>query len=226
MSRSVLVAAVVVALSLTTLGTASAADLGVRPAAVRAPSVLEPSYIWSGFYFGVHAGIGGDETKLSSPLVGTATATSSGGFAGGQLGYNWQSGLWVWGLETDIAWSDISARTTAGGFATGVDVDWFGTTRLRLGYTWWQRVMLYVTGGVAYGETTTFAGAFSQSTTKLGYAVGGGVEYAMLPNVSFKTEYLYVDLGDSTVTPLPVTETTTFHSMKAGLNWKFGPRLF
>jgi outer membrane immunogenic protein len=174
-------------------------------------------------------------------LHGNANLTSSGFLFGGQLGYNWQTGPWVWGVEADIQWANIKGDVSANasgpggslGLSAGSELEWFGTVRGRVGYAW-DRVMLYATGGYAYGSVNTWANAsltgegnfsFSRSNTKNGWTVGGGLEYAMTPNLMFKTEYLYMDLGTSTVYSIPefrISEDTTVHLVRAGLNWKFG----
>jgi len=191
---------------------AAAADLPMRPV-YKAPYAT-PAWSWTGFYVGVHAGYGGDRFQYPFALLGVpgdAHLTSSGGLAGGQLGYNWQTGNFVLGIETDASWSDIRGRvaaSTAGlTLNAGSTLQWFGTVRGRVGYTW-DRFMVYGTGGWAYGETRTSASAtapivgtvaFAQTNQKSGWTIGGGFEYALMNNISVKTEYLYLDLGTDAV---------------------------
>jgi outer membrane immunogenic protein len=121
------------------IGTGSAADLPARPVLKAAPV---PVWSWTGFYIGIHAGFGGNkyEYPFDAPIVptsGSLSVTSSGGFGGGQIGYNWQTSNWVFGIEADIAWASIEGQITAS--ATGVaasagtKLEWFGTVRGRLG---------------------------------------------------------------------------------------------
>lgn len=247
-SKSLLVV-VTMAAALAGTQLAGAADLPVK-----APPMVAPAWNWSGWYVGINGGFGGNETKypFSAPTLGTTgegSLTSSGFFAGGQVGYNWQwSSNWVFGIEADLQWANIEAKlaataaTPVGGLSlsAGTEVNWFGTVRGRIGYIPWDRTLVYATGGFAYGNTTTrlnvgapgVAVAFSQDNTQTGWTAGAGFEIAVLPNVSFKTEYLYVDLGQATafngvafgVLPLTVSENTTFHTVKAGLNWRFATR--
>jgi len=237
-SVSTLAAAVVISVGLM-LG-ASAADLPARPYYKAAP-MPAPVWSWTGFYVGVNAGYGGDRIRypFDFPIAATsgdATLTSSGGFAGGQIGYNWQTGSWVFGVEADAAWSDITGKvavSTAGlSVDAGTRLRWFGTARGRIGYAM-DRFMVYGTGGWAYGETNSFlnanagifgAVALSQTNRKSGWTAGGGFEYAIMEHVSVKTEYLYLDLGSDTLFASPVfniREHPTAHTVKAGLNWRF-----
>jgi outer membrane immunogenic protein len=224
---------------------ASAADLPVK-APYRAAAVEAP-YTWTGFYAGVNGGFGGDKTTYPftiGPVVGSADLTSSGFFAGGQVGYNWQfAPTWVAGVETDIQWSDIQSKLDAsanfGGLSlsAGTKLDYFGTVRGRVGYLVTPAALLYATGGWAYGQTTTSlnatAGAvainYSSSHNKSGWTGGGGLEYRLNNWASVKTEYLYMDLGTDNITSgrllgfaASIDEKTTVHTFKVGLNVKFG----
>jgi len=200
---------------------------------------------WTGFYIGAHAGYGGD--KYEYPLsalglvAGDLSLTSSGGFAGGQIGYNWQAmgSPWVFGIEADIAWAAIKGELTANigpiTFNAGSELEWFGTLRGRIGYSW-DRFMLYGTGGLAYGSVNSSLGAglgglgglgLNFSTDKLGWTAGGGFEYGLSRNWSVKTEYLYLDLGKDSIFASPlfsISEQTTVHTIKAGINYRFATR--
>jgi outer membrane immunogenic protein len=238
-------------------GGAFAADLPVRSPAP-APVVYAPVLSWSGFYFGVNAGYAGDKFEYPfsgniGPAVfsGKPSVTSSGPLFGAQMGYNWQfASRWVLGVEADYQWSNIEGQVNINGAIAGLgaanvtagsEVKSFGTIRARLGYSW-DRALLYVTGGWAYGKVDSggtlavtpagggggFAGALSRSTTHNGFVAGAGLEYALTSNLSFKTEYLYVDLGDKNLLTLAVRGAnarldvdTHFHVVRAGLNYRF-----
>jgi len=272
---------------------AGAADLPVRvaPAPVYAPV---PVFTWSGTYIGLNAGAawGRHRTDLNfvpdrpaaeagfTPFTMGFDSDSDAGFTGGaQAGSNWQVGLWVFGVETDIMWTDLGgdrlAATTllpftgagnVGGFAPTrslsvsyeTNTDWLSTSRLRAGVAW-DRFLVYATGGVATGNvdvdaiytTTNTAGAgagvtdvyaFNHEQIRLGWTAGGGVEAAITDNVTFRVEYLYVDLGDEDYqlggfTNRGVAGTgaaanrsyfadaevdVTAHIVRAGVNFKFG----
>lgn len=143
------------------------------------------------------------------PLTGRADV--NGFIGGGQLGYNWQHEKWVFGLEGDIQFSNergsgdvcTVAGCPAGStvFTRDYKLDWFGTARGRVGFLPAERILIYATGGLAYGGFSGSSwtlpmniGTWSQ--TKAGWTVGAGVEAALGSNWSVKFEYLYMDLGN------------------------------
>jgi outer membrane immunogenic protein len=230
-------------------GEALAADL-YTPPPVEAVVYEEPAFNWTGFYAGVHGGLaGGDfdyglsaDDSIFGPFDIGASLDSSGFFAGGQVGFNWQAGQWVFGAEADIAWADIEGDLEIdiddlGSAEAGSAVNWFGTGRLRLGFLPTQRLLVYGTGGVAYGDVESYLDVqddngndvfnISTSDTQIGWTIGGGFEYAVTNNITLKTEYLYVDLGDQTLFQddvgfadnLNIDADTKFHTIKAGLNF-------
>ncbi|HEY4140068.1 MAG TPA: outer membrane protein [Pseudolabrys sp.] len=177
-------------------GAASAADMPARMPMKAVPYLAV--YNWTGFYVGANIGYGwGRDT------AGGSSTSLNGVIGGGQIGYNWQMNNLVLGLETDFQGSGQRADATGGGATLTERVRYFGTVRGRLGYAW-DRTLVYVTGGYAYtnvGADLTFGGlTASSNTTKSGYTVGGGVEYAFAGPWSVKAEYLYVDSGTTTLT--------------------------
>jgi outer membrane immunogenic protein len=205
---------------------AQAADLGGRPTSYKdEPDYGPPRYLWTGLYTGLHAGYGWGKSSHTDDLgVTTGDFDTEGFIGGGTLGYNIQNGRFVWGLEADIAYSDINGTGFSGGAAYTTSLDWLSTVRARVGYDFggW---MPYFTGGLAVGEVdaSSIDGAFGNSDTKAGWTIGGGLEIKLDRNWSFKSEYLYVDLGDVRVgTPVPITaEANEFHIVRAGINYKF-----
>lgn len=182
-----------------TLGSAGAADIPVaRPAA--APVQAVPSnYDWSGFYAGIEGGWAWDWSRWSDPLAGSSRARSNGGLLGGYLGYNWQRGPVVFGVETDAAWASITGSAGQGmAFcATGpcdMKQNWIGTTRGRIGYAfgYW---MPYLTGGAAYGDVHANLPWGSASATRVGWSAGAGLEVGLSKNWSARFEFLHLDLG-------------------------------
>jgi outer membrane immunogenic protein len=185
-----LIAASAALIAFAAAGAASAADMAVK-APPMAP-VADPD--WTGGYVGINGGYSWGRSSTNVTFFNSATGvaivpppgsiTSSrfnlnGGVAGGQIGYNLQSGRWVFGLETDLQWSDergntnfLCAATATGGVclpgatflpagATGAtlsysqSLQWFGTARGRVGVTLVPSVLAYVTGGLAYGSIKT-----------------------------------------------------------------------
>ena len=148
--------------------------------------------------------------------VSLGDSSNTFGALGAQFGYNYQMQQMVIGFEADLDWTDgvrstnfvappnIASLTNVGHQSAGLE--WLGTARLRAGYAF-DRALIFATGGLAYGgvkaessaseydgsNTDIFAG--SASGTKVGYALGGGLEYAFAANVSLKADYLYYDLG-------------------------------
>ncbi len=188
-------------------------------------------------------------------ILPTTLGTNPHGLFGGlQTGYNWQlSSAWVIGAETDIQFSryQSSASVTP---VTGLfppvtsqaiqQSTWFGTLRARLGFLVTPTVLLYGTGGLAYGQAdTSFNSEFSgtscgpftcitgdSSSIKTGWAGGGGVEWMLAPHWTLRAEYLYLDLGSNTVTAanpfapaFALTASSTFKESiaRAAINFGF-----
>lgn len=228
------------------IGSTLAADLPRRQ--VPPPLPLPPTFTWTGFYAGLNAGYGfADGAKsFTDPTYGAVTQSGGhGGFVGGgQVGYNYQftpgSGF-VLGVETDFQ-GVASAKANAAYLGTtpyynvSPSLDWFGTVRARVGYAF-DRVLIYGTGGFAYGGGSQSANAAAYPYTlpdsvRTGYAVGGGFEYAFTEKLSAKIEALYVNLGKRSVTgayydaSVPAYYGTGrsdsgFTVARAGLNYRF-----
>lgn len=204
-----------------------AADLP-RPS-YKAPIYSVPGYSWTGFYAGINGGYGFGTSDWSG--VGTSASTKpKGALAGLTLGYNLQTGSWVWGLEGDIDYSWVKGSSTGTGACAGAGCEtkntWFGTARGRIGYAGWDRWLPYITGGAAFGAIKmTPANGLSETDTRFGWTVGGGLEYAILTNWTTKVEYLYADLGTSNCAAATCGTSTdvTFkeHIVRLGLNYRF-----
>lgn len=252
------------------LGLLSAPAMGADMAVKAPPPAPAPASSWTGFYLGVDGGYGWNEnTGAAQDLTpagvlfgaGTASPTGSvirpgGGLVGGEAGYNWQSGVFLIGIETDIQWSGIKSTATvpqlcnaacggaAASYTASAKMDWFGTTRARIGVLSTPNLLLYVTGGGIYAHesataTSFFAPTFiypsAGSTTRGGGVVGGGFEYLFTRNLSAKIEGLYYDMGRFntafTCPPGAATCAAGFTAggtfamrgeiIRAGLNWHF-----
>lgn len=203
--------------------TAMAADLA-RPS-YKSPSYVAPAYsTWNGFYVGGLAGYGWGRSDWS----GTGAQTyPSGGLFGGTVGYNYQTGSWLWGVEGDIAYSGMKDASICTGGSCETKNTWLGTARGRIGYTGWGRYLPYITGGVAFGGVkATHNVAGSASSTRVGYALGLGGEYMVWDNWSVKAEYLYVDLGKKDCglsCSLAASNEVPFkaHLFRVGVNYHF-----
>jgi outer membrane immunogenic protein len=201
-------------------------------------------YGWGDSSYSFSADNGAGQGLLNTGLSGitpqSGSFRTSGFIGGGQLGYNWQfDRTWVAGIEADIAFSDVrgngspAATTNLGiggiqpaSIPASRNLDWFGTLRARLGVLPTDRLLIFATGGLAYGETSANSSiavrvtgavtpvpadgttlncvgtspcvAGSGSRTSVGWTIGGGLEYAVWNNVSVKAEYLYVNLCSQT----------------------------
>ncbi len=237
-------------------GAAFAADLPRK--SVAPPPVIQqmPIFTWTGFYVGLTGGYvfeTGKSTLIGSPgliatgfaPVGSQKAMGDGFTIGGTVGYNYQIGNFVAGLEADLSYVDLgkTIATTIGPLTTTVsnDMTYFGTVRGRLGVAF-DRLLVYATGGLAFGDSdarTTVAGpggAFwtgGKSDTRFGYTLGAGLEYAITNNWSAKVEYLYYDMGRQTYSSPQVAGaalagvfgTTRAENrgniVRAGINYRF-----
>jgi len=218
---------------LATSFSAQAADIP-RPVYKGARSVVA-YYNWTGFYIGANGGYGWGTSDWSVAGIGIADTKPKGWLAGGTLGYNYQVGSFVWGLEGDFDWSDMkgSSACVVGGFVTcESQQSWLATFRGRVGYAF-DRWLPYITGGGAYGHIKATASnpliAASVSNNQLGWTVGAGLEYAFLGNWSAKIEYLYVDLGSFDTTAFsatPITINFKENIVRAGINYKFSGPIF
>jgi outer membrane immunogenic protein len=175
------------------VGAAHAADLP-RQMVTKAPVYVAPYYNWTGFYVGVNGGGGWGTSTWDS----TGNSDVSGGLVGGTVGYNWQFGTWVVGLEGDIDWANIKGSTATGCFGGSCTTEntWLGTARGRVGYAF-DRWMPYITGGAAFGDVQASHPGFTGMTnTQVGWTAGAGVEFAIAGNWTAKVEYLHYDLGN------------------------------
>lgn len=192
-------------------GAATAADMPRKAPAYYAPAF----YDWTGFYIGANAGYGWVEDSGPKGFIG-----------GGQLGYNWQTGRLVFGVEGDIQYTGMKQDETVGGITASAKVQSFATARARLGYAF-DRLMVYGTGGFAYTKTelslTNGIATISDSKWSSGWTAGGGVEWAAWDRWSVKGEYLYVRSGDIdlTLAGVPVSGNYNFHVARLGLNYRF-----
>jgi outer membrane immunogenic protein len=199
-----------------------AADLPPRPV-YKGPAYVAPIFTWSGFYIGINGGYGwGTANWDPGPEMGI-----NGGLVGGTLGYNIQTGNFVWGIEGDLDWTGIKGDSHCmGGGTCETSIPWLGTVRGRIGYAF-DRFLPFITGGAAIGSVKMDPpGNGDDSETRFGWTVGAGVEWAFLAGWSAKIEYLYVDLGTASCDigacgagGRDVDVTTSL--VRAGLNYRF-----
>jgi outer membrane immunogenic protein len=203
---------------------AFAADLPVPPpqGPVTYVPAPVPVYNWQGVYIGINGGYGFGNSNWG-PDVGTGNFKVDGGLVGGTLGANFQYGPWVFGIEGDGDWTDItgSAACGAGAVTCQTSNDWLATIRGRVGYAV-DRVLIYGTAGAAVGDIKSSATGFgSTDNTEFGWTAGAGLEFGITENVTAKVEYLFVDL-ESSNSQVPTAQVSFDTSLIcAGLNFKF-----
>jgi outer membrane immunogenic protein len=215
---------------------ASAADLPFR-AAPPAPIIAAvPIFTWTGFYVGVNAGYGWQDSNNDSGVfvppgtfvtapgaTGVVTFGDDNGdgfVGGGQLGYNYQVGSFVLGVEADLQWADLGGSNGVAVVPAGFPVtfvpagtvggiDWFGTVRARVGVAF-DRALIYATGGFAYGgaDDNNGLGFVNDDDVRTGWVLGGGLEYAFTNNLTAGIEGLWVNLDRNTNGAFIGTETT------------------
>ena len=242
MKKVLLVTASLIALGAT--APAVAADLAARPY-TKAPPMIAAVYDWSGFYIGANGGWGSsrncwDFLPVAGGVANEGCHDASGGTVSGQIGYRWQAGTWVFGLEAQGNWADFKGNNVSvfdPRFRNESKVDAFGLFTGQVGYAA-NNVLFYVKGGAAVtsNEYRSFAnanGALAGVTgddTRWGGTVGVGLEYGFAPNWSVGIEYNHLFLQDRTytfTTPGGVFFSTDrigqdIDLVTARLNYKFG----
>lgn len=231
-------------------GPAFAADLPVY----KAPPMIS-AYNWTGFYVGGHVGWGViDEngtlvaTTAGAPILPPGTVINgdrSSFLGGGQTGYNWQIGKWVFGVEGDLSWTDAKTSTTTNGTLVAnsfrvenANTHWYATLTGRVGYAW-DNWLFYVKGGAAgvnvnYSANVSVAGIVTAfpglSDTRKGWTIGAGIEQALSSNWSWKLEYDFMDFGTRRYTFIDTTGAITnmvdinanVSTVKVGFNYRWG----
>jgi outer membrane immunogenic protein len=226
--------------SLVALGAAApavAADLAARPY-TKAPPMVQAVYDWSGFYIGLNGG-GGTSHNCWNLVggLGEGCHDATGGTVGGQIGYRWQTGPIVFGVEAQGNWADFSGDNVSAVFGPDrnrTKIDAFGLFTGQVGYAW-NNVLLYAKGGAAvtdnkYDITTAGGGVLaSTSNSRWGATVGAGLEYGFAPNWTFGVEYdhLFMDRQDVTfVSPAVGVQTDSIKQdvdlFTARINYRFG----
>jgi outer membrane immunogenic protein len=238
-----------IALTVFTTCQAIAADMLVRKPILKAPPApVAAAYDWSGFYLGVHGGGAWARkqfTDVTLDPLNDGTLEDGGWLAGGQLGFNWQVGATVLGLEVDGSAADVRGERQSLAFPDdriASETTALGTIAVRAGYAV-NNLLFYAKGGAAWAHDkhtlidapgdAPRAVAATFGDTHWGWMVGGGIEYGFAPNWSLKAEYNYLDFGTQTfrdVVCTPFCDLNTFdetvaqriHVVKLGLNYRFG----
>lgn len=206
MSMTIRMGCLAACLSFAAIAPAAAADLYRQPYTVPAPLGV---YSWAGPYLGVNLGYQWGEVSNSG--------VEPAGVAGGaQLGFNWQTGQFVFGVETDLQLSGAEDRFATWQFSN----PWFGTLRGRAGYAV-NNILVYGTAGVAYGSLHADVLGASESHASLGWTAGLGLELGLTQNWSVRAEYLYIDLGGNTFGLTGLSHNIDSSVFRMGVNYRF-----
>ena len=223
------------------------ADLPAR-VYTKAPPMPAPVYDWAGFYIGINGGGASSHECLTIFSVAGAPVTpnsegchdATGGIVGGQIGYRWQLNSWVFGLEAQGDWADLTGSngslTAIIPYTNQTKIDAIGLFTGQIGYAW-NSVLLYVKGGAAVTDNhyssffTATNVVFNQTDeTRWGGAVGAGVEFKFAPNWSAGLEYDHLFMGTNSVT-FPASAIAVTRNDNIGqdvdigtvrLNYRFG----
>jgi len=248
MKKLLLMSAALVASLLGGVNSGQAADMAVKAAP---PPVMIPIFTWTGFYIGGNIGAAWAQRTVTDVFGNSFTGSSNARFiGGGQLGYNWQAGNFVFGVEGDI--DGIASNNNRGGGAvfvggrgpfvvTASSTNWVGTLAARFGWAADHWLFYGKAGGGWVGNSSGFTvtnlatgvsfGSGSSSNVG-GWLLGGGVEYAFTNNWSLKGEYNYIELGNRNFAvpvivggPIGVDVFTSnnrsFQMVKFGFNYAF-----
>jgi outer membrane immunogenic protein len=216
------------------ISSVQASDLFVMPGQGQANFYPANGY-WTGVYLGGHVGAGWDSASWTDPFDGLADNPRSDAFiGGGQVGYNYQMGWLLLGAEADLTGTEFNATTTdTAGFTHNSRTDWTSTFTGRAGYAY-NRLLVYAKGGAAVASdretisppfTTT---GLTTTTTRAGWTVGAGVEFAIDRSWSVRLEYDYLGFGSQTLNlSLPGFANATaginleIQTVTAGINFRF-----
>jgi len=214
-----------------------------KAAVYKAPAA-PAAYNWSGFYIGAY--LGADWGHTSWNFVGTGATVDphfAGLLGGGEIGYNYQVGKWVLGVEGDVGWTNArGAQPCPSGFFYNCEIStsWLSTATARIGYAYWDRLLTYVKGGAVIaqdradivcdtgsrptGGRVDGCPSQSDSKTRAGWTIGWGTEFGLTQNLSVKTETMYFDLGSDRYnvggTPIDIQKNGFISTV--GLHYRFG----
>jgi outer membrane immunogenic protein len=215
---------------------AMAADLAARTYS-KAPAYVAAIYDWSGFYIGANGGYATSRKNWNLAGFGDeGSHDADGGIAGGQIGYRWQTGTWVFGLEAQGDWADLRGSNASvipafAGITNRSRIDALGLFTGQVGYAW-NNALLYVKGGAAvandkydYRFTGAAAPLGTASETRWGASVGAGLEYGFSPNWSVGVEYDHAFLGRRDITFSPAVVESIKQDVDlvtARINYRWG----
>jgi outer membrane immunogenic protein len=193
---------------------------------VRAPSYAAP-FSWTGLYIGGQAGYMWSDYDFTVTGTNETTFNVNGAMGGGHVGYNWQVGSLVLGVEGDL--NAVNATGDDGGFGGSLDrgkIKSSGSVRGRIGYAW-DNWMWYATGGWAEADVTHTRVAIGESRSKMhdGWTIGTGVSVGLTKNIIAGVEYRFTDYQSKTYTwnaSVPTITDPDTQEVTFRLSYKFG----
>ena len=239
-------------------GFALAADMAVKMPVKAPPPAPVPVYSWTGCHIGGNVGFGWERTQesdfLAIPGFNIGSDTGTGVVGGGQIGCDYQTASWVFGVQGMFDGSGVKGSLVPNGANStfnplgftpnethAFNTQWFATLTGRIGYVVWPQALLYIKGGAAWAHKTysdsdpIYLGGYlgTGSANPNGWTIGGGLEYAFLPNWSAFVEYNFIDFGTRNVTinynvptdivtnPYAYTFKQNLQTVLVGLNYRF-----
>jgi outer membrane immunogenic protein len=206
-----------------TVGAASAADLG-RPAPApvytKAPAIA-PSLGWTGCYLGGNGGGAWVHNKDDD-----GSDTKSGAIGGGQVGCDYQTGAFVFGVQGMFDWADLKGSHAEGLDTINTDTKYLATATGRIGYALQPPFLVYAKGGAAWtrNDITLDPAGDTDKLNRLGWTAGAGAEYMFAPNWSLFAEYNFASFGSKTLDfSTPVNAKQDIQSAVAGINFHLKP---
>jgi opacity protein-like surface antigen len=213
-----------------------------KAAIYKAPAA-PAAYNWNGLYIGANLGADWGHTNWSFADGSGIDPHFAGLLSGGEIGYNYQLGKWVFGVEGDVGWTNArGVQPCPSDFFHNCEINsnWLSTATARVGYAYWDRLLTYVKGGAAIaqdraqsvcdtgsqptGGLVVGCPSQSDSKTRAGWTVGWGTEFGLTQNLSVKSETMYFDLGSDRYniggTPIDIQKNGFISTV--GLHYRFG----
>lgn len=188
---------------------AIASELTERSGAFAYAPATTSGYSWSGAFLGLNLGY--QRARITS-----TSARPEGAAGGAQAGYNWQTGQFVFGGETDLQLSAAEDTFAAWKFSN----PWFGSLRGRAGFAM-NNLLFYATAGLAYGGVRATLAGFRESKSHVGWTAGAGMEVGLSQAWSAKAEYLFMDLADRGYVLTAGTTGLESNQLRFGVNYRF-----
>ncbi|OBQ89968.1 outer membrane protein [Mesorhizobium sp. AA23] len=184
-------------------------------------------FSWTGFYVGGQAGGGWNDSHWSGSFFDPFNTNGSGGIFGGQIGYHYQIGQYVVGIEGDLAGSTVRGENQCSGFLATCETkqDYLGSVRGRLGYAF-DRFLVYGDAGVAFtkyksAEVEPFPDTY-RGGSRAGWTAGLGAEYALTNHWTAGVEWNYYDFGTKNGVQTGIIDIRDRENVVVGkINYKF-----